>query len=564
MAKGFALSIVMKAVDKATAPIRAVAKAADKAVAPFKRLQTVNNKVRITWDRLGGSKISGSLKNVGTKVGSLIGKTAKFVGGLIALQGAIGGTVGAIYKVTRLASDYGDTAWKVSQKIGMNVEAWQEMAHAGEMSGVESEALSKGMIKLNKNIIEAAMGNKTLASWFKRVGVSFVDASGKARDVEDVFMDLSEVFGKQKDGAKKTAAAMALMGKSGADMIPMLNSGKKGLQEMRQEARDLGIVMDEKTAKASEAFNDNFERMTKVVKGLMFTVGSGLIPIFNDIVLSVRAWLEQNRELIKSKIKEWVEDLRKRLPELKEKIFALVDGIKVFAAKVLDLVETLGGFKNVMKAVGVYMLISFTASVFSAIQALMLLGTTLLATPAGWILLAIAAAILAVYYAIKKWDSIWSAIKQLGDSIKVLWDQMTTGFSAWVQYITDVFSKINLYDIGIGILNSLWEGMKSVWGNVTDWFSGILKTFKVNISQPSSNGLPMPVTPIPLFPNKPEPFKPMGPSSAYGNGNNGQPAKASVLIDFANVPKGTKINSKSDRNTDLGMQVKMGPAMATP
>ena len=58
MAKGFSLSIVMKAVDKATAPIRAVAKAADKAAEPFKKLQAINNKIRITWDRMGSGKIT--------------------------------------------------------------------------------------------------------------------------------------------------------------------------------------------------------------------------------------------------------------------------------------------------------------------------------------------------------------------------------------------------------------------------------------------------------------------------------------------------------------------------
>lgn len=600
MAKGFSLSIVMKAVDKATAPIRAVAKAADKAAAPFKKLQAINNKVRITWDRMGGGKITSSFKKVQNSVGGLISKTAKFVGGLFAMQGAIGGVVGAIYKMARASSDYGDAAWKTSQKIGMNVEAWQEMAHAGEMSGVESEALSQGLVKLNKNIVEAATGNKSLVAWFKRVGVSFVDAKGKARNVEDVFMDLSEVFGKQKDGAKKTAAAMALMGKSGANMIPMLNAGKNGMKEMRQEARDLGIVMDEKTAKASEAFNDNVDRMIKVVKGLAFNLGSQLIPIFNDLVVSIKAWIEQNRELIKTRIKEWVDDLKKNLPVLKEKFFKLIDGVKDFITTLSDVVEKLGGFENILKIVGVYLVGSFVASLASAAYAVMGFGVALMTNPAGWILIGIAAAIMGVYYAIKNWDKIWPVIKQLGhilmtplrlfaqfmdyltsfdlvdigakilaslwQGMQSIWAQIKTGYNAWVDYIKEIFSGIDLFETGSSILKSLWEGMKSIWTGVKSWFGDILKSFKIEIPQPGvpSPGGPMPITPLPLLPKKPEPFKPFGKTAADGgSGLPGQPAKAAVQIDFLNVPKGTNIKTKSDKGTDLGMKVKMGPAMAT-
>ena len=115
-------------------------------------------------------------------------------------------------------------------------------------------------------------------------------------------------------------------------------------------------------------------------------------------------------------------------------------------------------------------------------------------------------------------------------------------------------------------MTSLGEGMKSAWAWLKGWFDDILKSFKIEIPQPvvpSPRG-PLPITPLPLLPKKPEPFKPFGKTAADGGlGLPGQPAKAAVQIDFLNVPKGTNIKTKSDKGTDLGMKVKMGPAMAT-
>ncbi|WP_302805078.1 hypothetical protein [Cloacibacillus porcorum] len=603
MAKGFSLSIVMKAVDKATAPIRAVAKAADKAAAPFKKLQAINNKVRITWDRMGGGKITSSFKKVQNSVGGLISKTAKFVGGLFAMQGAIGGVVGAVYRMARASSDYGDSAWKTSQKIGMNVEAWQELRHAAEMSGIEGDSMGTMLAKLNKRLAEAASGSEEATKWFKRAGIAVTDSKGRARSAESVFMDLADVFEKHRNGTKKTALAMGLFEEEGTKLIPLLNSGKKGIEKMRQEARDLGIVMDEKTAKASEAFNDNVSRMIKVVKGLAFNLGSQLIPIFNDLVVSIKAWIEQNRELIKTRIKEWVDDLKKNLPELKEKFFKLINGVKDFITTLSDVVEKLGGFENILKIVGVYLAGSFIASLASAAYAVMGFGVALMTNPAGWILLGIATAAMAVFYAFKHWDGISGVLKSLlsgivqtvGEifcffadvfvvlpakvilmilkigagiinGISSIWKSIMSNTKSKINGLLEFLSGIDLFEIGSNILTSLGEGMKSAWAWLKGWFDDILKSFKIEIPQPvvpSPRG-PLPITPLPLLPKKPEPFKPFGKTAADGGlGLPGQPAKAAVQIDFLNVPKGTNIKTKSDKGTDLGMKVKMGPAMAT-
>ncbi|WP_338531650.1 hypothetical protein [Nitratireductor thuwali] len=92
---------------------------------------------------------------------------------------------------------------------------------------------------------------------------------------------MTEVAGKfvqMEDSAEKTALAVALFGRAGASLIPMLNQGADGIRSMMAEADQLGIVLNERTGKAAEAFNDNLARLGKAKDGLYLIMAEKLLP----------------------------------------------------------------------------------------------------------------------------------------------------------------------------------------------------------------------------------------------------------------------------------------------
>ena len=546
MAKGkeFPLFVVMKAIDKATAPLRALGATASRVAKPFQKLRELNNRMRLAAEAGGLNKITGAVANLGHTMGNVIKKTLK-LGVAIGAIAMLGG--GFLFKITKETSEYGDNVWKTSQKIGVGVKAWQEIAHAGEMSGIEQDALSSGLIKLNKNIIEAANGNKTMSIWFKRVGISVKDASGKVKSADQVLMEMAEIFGKMPDGPKKTAAAIALAGKSGANLIPMLNSGKKGLAEMRKEARDLGLVLDEDTARASEVFNDNISRLMKTMKGLVFYVGGLLIPVFDDIVVSVREWVEANRELIKSKLKQWVDDLKKKLPELKKQFFEITDKIKDFYMKISEGLGLIGGFKGLLTGLAIYIGVSFIASIAAAANAFIALGVAIMTTPVGWIMLGIAAIAAGAILIYKNWEKISGWLKIFGHIL-------ATPLRLFGE-LTNYLTSFDLFDIGAKIFTSLWDGMKSVFAKIKNWFGGlksIIPDFlipgsNVNINPPPGQGKEARITPAAGVIQK--------------NQMVSNKSAAAVKVEFANAPKGTTV--KTEKNNGVDMDLNMGYAMAT-
>jgi hypothetical protein len=86
-----------------------------------------------------------------------------------------------------------------------------------------------------------------------------------------------------EDGAGKTALAMAIFGRSGADLIPMLNAGRDGLAQMTEEANRFGLTISTQTSKAAEGFNDNLTRISSVLTGLGNKIAERSAPAMKDL-----------------------------------------------------------------------------------------------------------------------------------------------------------------------------------------------------------------------------------------------------------------------------------------
>lgn len=189
------------------------------------------------------------------------------------------------------AIDTGDSFNKLSQKTGIAVESLSALAYAGTLSDVSIEALATGIKKLSVNMNEAAVSTSgKAAEAFKALGVSVKDSGGALRASESVLADIADQFAGMKDGAGKTALAVALFGKAGADLIPFLNQGSKGIAELTAEAEKLGLIMTGKTAKAAEEFNDNIKKLSLSTAALGRSITADLIgPLAEYTRLMVEA-----------------------------------------------------------------------------------------------------------------------------------------------------------------------------------------------------------------------------------------------------------------------------------
>ncbi|MDR4469827.1 MAG: phage tail tape measure protein [Nitrospira sp.] len=190
----------------------------------------------------------------------------------------------ALFAIAKSTANYGDELFKTSQKVGIQVEALAGLQHAAKLADVDNRQLQIGLQALSRAMVDSAQGAGEGFEAFKRVGVSATDANGKLKPMQDVLLELADVFSKTQDGAGKTEVAMKLLGKSGVDLIPLLNSGKAGIQELMAEAEKLGLVMSEQNAVAAEQFNDAITRLEAQARGFSVTIGTHMLGPLTELL----------------------------------------------------------------------------------------------------------------------------------------------------------------------------------------------------------------------------------------------------------------------------------------
>jgi lambda family phage tail tape measure protein len=190
---------------------------------------------------------------------------------------AAAAVTGGVLALAKSAIDLADDMRDLSQRTGVSVQTLGQFKVAAELSGTSLEGVAKGLNFLNKNMVAAATGGKDAAAAFQTIGVSTKDAQGNLRTADQVFLDIADRFAALRDGPEKAALAMRVFGKSGADLIPILNLGSKEIQRF-----GLGIGPD--FADKADAFNDQLGLMKAQTTVLTVQIGSALLPVMSGLV----------------------------------------------------------------------------------------------------------------------------------------------------------------------------------------------------------------------------------------------------------------------------------------
>ena len=180
----------------------------------------------------------------------------------------------------------------MSERTGVAVEELSKLSYAAKLSDVTIEQLQMGLTKLNKGIAETANGTGEVSKSFSAMGISVKNADGSLKNSAQVLNDIAEKFATYQDGANKSALAIQIFGKSGAELIPLLNQGSDGLKRMGDELERLGGVVTADAAKNAGLFNDNMDKLGVTVSALGKSFANSILPYmirFSEELLTARA-----------------------------------------------------------------------------------------------------------------------------------------------------------------------------------------------------------------------------------------------------------------------------------
>jgi hypothetical protein len=212
-------------------------------------------------------KISGSAASIDSRF-ARFGRTIGTALGALAAAGALGIAVRGLNRASQAIDELGKTA----QKFSVSVDSLSAFNFAAAQSGASAEKLNIGLKKLSVAMAELNQPTKETSVLLTQIGITAGDTTEKA------FVKLAEAISKMPDGVEKTNLAVKLLGKSGTDLIPMLNEGAEGLDKFRKRAEELGLVIKDTTVAQLTAYNDNMAEIGRLTEGATNKILEGLAP----------------------------------------------------------------------------------------------------------------------------------------------------------------------------------------------------------------------------------------------------------------------------------------------
>jgi len=224
---------------------------------------------------------AGSLKRLGNSMQGVQGRVKNLrmaMSGLNKTFAALGLilSTGAFVRMVKGSIDAADAFGKLETQTGIAANTLQAYVNAGKLAGVEQATIEKGLRRLAQSMREADQGVATYKDAFDSLGISVRTTDGILKTNQQLLGEIADRFSQMEDGATKSAIAMEIFGRSGSQMVNLLNDGKAKLEEFNFEVSD-------RFAANSEYFNDQMTALVIKLQGFTMQMADHLLPTLNNL-----------------------------------------------------------------------------------------------------------------------------------------------------------------------------------------------------------------------------------------------------------------------------------------
>ena len=499
--------------------------------------------------KIGGiaSRVSNGLSTAG-KVGALAMTSA--VAGVTALTGALTAGVAEV-------AQYGDSIDKMSQKMGLSAQSYQEWDSVLRHSGTSIESMKMSM-KTLANAVES--GNEA----FQRIGLTQEQLAGMSQ--EQIFEATIAGLQNVEDTTERTYLAGQLLGRGATELGALLNTSAEDTQKMRDRVHELGGVMSDEAVKSAAAFQDSLQDMQTAMAGVKRGMLNGFLPAITTIMNGMQDIIsgydaEGGLNKIQEGIGKAIEMASNVLPDALaaggEIMSAIVQGLLIalpqlitnFAQGIVELINTLSNNTETMLDTAGQLFMAIATALIEALPSILASLVTLLMT--------------LIQYVINHAPQMLSAAGQL---ILGLIQGIGQGLSPAVDAIGEVINGV------IGSIGGFFDSMLQAGKNIVMGFvEGIKAGFDSAVGA-VKDGLEVVRSFLPFSPAKQGPFSGRGwtlysgQSLMYGLADGIRQASGAAQSAMLDATKDLSANAEigvSPQSTDLlnginGLSASMG------
>ena len=203
-----------------------------------------------------------------------LGTMAKNAGKVIAV--GIGAGTAAIGGLVMKTTESLDRIDKLSQKIGMSRQAFQEWNYILGQNGISIDVMQGGFKAMTNAVDDLFNGSSKMTESFGKLGLSADELRGKTRD--EIFATVIQELQGMPDSVERAALANDLLGRSATELAPLLNQTAESTEGLKNRANDLGLVMSDETIDAGVVFGDTLDDIKKSLGAAGMEIGAKFLP----------------------------------------------------------------------------------------------------------------------------------------------------------------------------------------------------------------------------------------------------------------------------------------------
>lgn len=234
----------------------------------------------------GLQNASKQLKGFGANVSAIRGQLTT----LVAIQGAqlFGSIARGVFNAARSLVAMGqaaaqtiDSTSKMARTLGMTYGELAGLSLAADLAGVSMGQVGVATVKADVLMTKAANGSKAAQEAFERLGLNIAQLQGMSG--ADRFEAIASAIAALPTAAERAAAAVAIFGRSGAQLMPLFEGGADAIRQAREEAQRFGLALTNRQGQEVEAMNDSFTRVQSAIRGVVSQVVAYLAPAIKTV-----------------------------------------------------------------------------------------------------------------------------------------------------------------------------------------------------------------------------------------------------------------------------------------
>ena len=327
------------------------------------------------------------------------------------VTGPIVGLTTGLVALQKRTGDYADQLLDLSEITGLSTDALQEWRNVARIAGVETDAISNAVSGLSRRIRNLADDSGSAYEAAERLGINFKDSEGNIRDTDEVMAEAIQRLSQMEGGLERAGLANDLFGRRWEQIAPILGMTSSEIENARQQAHDLGMVMDGNALEAANRFRLQMSELREQIAAAGRNIAVDLMPVMQNELIPAFTGLAQNLVALIRNFTQLDEETQKNV--LKYTALAAAIGPVIWASG--KLVTSVG------KLIGVFRTLSFTLiPLLAKIGAIVGVVTGL--------------AILA--------KSVVDTWEPVGTFFARLWDQISDYFIGHINNIIDMFNWV--------------------------------------------------------------------------------------------------------------------------